>query len=294
MLSPRAVDREAMRVLRRLLEPKTSLAKTASLSSDTGPSKWGIFSSRNGWRRPVALIADEFVQAFLSREFLVPLSKNHGGALAGVAPRFDLSDIGNAFLRRGLAGSDPFARQHQELEPKTIKGANGIRHHVMVNAAETPLGWLRNRKGSDGKALISEAEFEAGERLRTDFTKAGLTSKVTADWSLAPGTAPKGRGGASQLEITDMALAARQRFAKALDAVGPGLNDILVEVCCHLHGLEDAERGLGWPKRAAKVVLKIALGRLADHYGLVPRERRRGRLRSWQAPTGSKSSKRPG
>ena len=285
MLSPRQVEREAMRVLRKLSEPRTVLARASSSKGKERNSSWGIFSARNNWRRPVAQITDEYVQAFLSREFLVPLATEHPGALTGIAPRYDLGELGGAFLRRGLAGADAFSKQHQMLQSKTIRDNTGIRHHVMVNAAETPLGWLRNRKGPDGKALISAAEFEAGERLRADFTKAGLTAKVTADWSLAPGTAPKGRGGANTLEITDMALAARQRFAKALDSVGPGLSDVLVEVCCQLHGLEEAEKGLGWPKRAAKVVLKIALGRLADHYGLVPREGRKGRLRSWHSPS---------
>ncbi len=275
MLSPRQVEREASRVLRRLAEPKTSLARIE------GSDKWGIFSSRNGWRRPVVQTADEYVSAFISREFLKALSGEHPGALAGVPPRHDLSEIGAAFLRREQAGADPFAGQHRLMATRTVKGTGNIKQRLTVNAAETPLGWLRTRKGSDGQTLISEVEFEAGERLREDFTKAGLTAKVTADWSLAPGTAPKGRGGAGQLEITDMALAARQRFAKALEAVGPGLSDVLVEVCCHLHGLEETERGLGWPKRAAKVVLKIALGRLALHYGLVPREGRHGRIRSW-------------
>ena len=50
--------------------------------------------------------------------------------------------------------------------------------------------------------------------------------------------------------------------------MGPGLSDILLETCCYLTGIEQAERALGWPQRSAKIVLKIALDRLAVHYGL--------------------------
>jgi len=76
-------------------------------------------------------------------------------------------------------------------------------------------------------------------------------------------------------------LAAKQRFARALSTVGPGLSDLLFEVCCHLTGLEAMESANGWPRRSGKVVLQIALDRLAAHYGLsLPR---RGRLRSWSA-----------
>lgn len=88
--------------------------------------------------------------------------------------------------------------------------------------------------------------------------------------------------GGQRLEapLTDMVLAAKQRFSAAMRAAGPGLNDLLFDVCCHLRGLEEAERANGWPTRSAKVVLRIALERLADHYGL--RVKGRTRMRSWR------------
>jgi hypothetical protein len=43
---------------------------------------------------------------------------------------------------------------------------------------------------------------------------------------------------------------------------------VLIDVCGHLQGLEQVERAAGWPQRAGKVILQLALQRLARHYGI--------------------------
>ena len=78
------------------------------------------------------------------------------------------------------------------------------------------------------------------------------------------------------LATADRVVAARSRVDQALKAAGEGLATILLEVCCLERGLEAAERRLGWPSRSGKLVLRLALGRLAVHYGLRPPEEMSG------------------
>jgi Domain of unknown function (DUF6456) len=138
--------------------------------------------------------------------------------------------------------------------------------------AESPLLRLAQRRDGDGKPLISEAEFAAGERLRRDFELAQLSPRVTALWGIEGATGSSRSRGLPPdgLPTAERALAARTRVDQALKAAGEGLATILLEVCCLERGLEAAERRLGWPSRSGKVVLRLALGRLALHYGLKP------------------------
>lgn len=132
---------------------------------------------------------------------------------------------------------------------------------VTVNLAESPLGWLRSR------GHVDERQFAAGEKLREDWERAGLLPRMTMVWdSPPPDRAP--RGPAEPGAATTTQLAARRRFDSAVKALGPGLRDIAWRVICAGEGMREAETALGWPARAGKLVLIMALDRLADHYRL--------------------------
>lgn len=157
----------------------------------------------------------------------------------------------------------------RELVEREIEGgqladagsATRGRRNVTVNLAESPLGWLRSRGHVDAR------QFEAGERLRSDYEIAALGPRVTMRWDPSP-TARGARGPAAGLDPTLAQIAAKRRFDAAIAAAGPGLNDILWRVVCACEGVSAAEKGLGWPARAGKLVLGMALDRVADHYGL--------------------------
>ncbi|MDP5280167.1 DUF6456 domain-containing protein [Sphingomonas sp. DG1-23] len=138
---------------------------------------------------------------------------------------------------------------------KAVRGQRS----VTVNLAESPLGWLRAR------GLVDARQFEAGERLRADYERALLGPSVTMRWDASP----RVPGGGTQADDPTVAqIAAKRRFDAAVAAVGQGLSDVLWRVVCAGEGLATAEKALGWPSRAGKLVLGIALDRLADHYRL--------------------------
>ena len=155
--------------------------------------------------------------------------------------------------------------------------------HAPRTARESPLQWLRRRKDKAGRPLLTEAQFQAGERLARDFCHAQLQPRVTANWSAAvPAERTRRAAPGAGVEMRDAVVAARQRVNRALEAVGPGLAGLLLDVCCHDIGLEAAERARGWPLRSAKVVLDLALTTLACHYGLIPPQHPiASRVRHW-------------
>lgn len=149
---------------------------------------------------------------------------------------------------------------------------------VRVNLAESPLSRLNQRRDAKGKAFLAENEFSAGERFRAEFERAGLQPRISANWE-AP-VASSGRGG-SAAEISDFAIDARRRLGRAIDALGPELSGVALDVCCFLKGLEQVERERRWPPRSAKLMLKTALSLLARHYGLSGMAEGSARVRHW-------------
>lgn len=252
------VAREARRVFRKLAHPGAHIA-----GDQEGPG-FALFVSERAKKRRFA-IAPEVMREFLRRDWLKPR--------ATTPESWCLSAAGEGWYRRAQAGADGFAAQHQLRAEKLVETHEGTRR-VIVNEGEAPLGWLRKRR------LIDSAQFEAGERLRRDYTIARLTPRLGVDLS-APMVLGR-RGARNHEAISETVLAAKQRFRAAMAAVGPGLADLLFDVCCHLSGLAEVEQEREWPRRSAKVVLDIALDRLAGHYGMRVTGRARAPMRAWQ------------
>jgi hypothetical protein len=263
--SPVDLIGDALRVLKRLAAPGARLTRRGNVYALTGTGRAGRAMH----------VPPPIVEAMRRRDWLTPALRT--------APEDEvliLSDLGLTWLRRTVEGDEaPALLYAPEAADEAVPEAWPGRGPAAVNDAESPVAQLRAARDGEVKPLIDEAQFLAAERFRRDFTLAQLAPRMTVDLT-APVVA--GRRGAQPGELSDIALAARQRFTRAVAAMGAGLSDVAIDVCCFLKALDAAESTRGWSDNASLVVLRIALDRLAAHYGFVIAGAR-SRTRVWRA-----------
>jgi hypothetical protein len=198
-----------------------------------------------------------------------PLDALHKACASGLVllegNRVRATTEARAFLRRALlAPEDAFQEQHRDSENRTVS-VDGIRQTARVNPLESPLGAIARLKEKSGQAYLAPEAIAAGERLHADFTRAQLQPRLTMAYE--PRLVSKTKGGAGgTADLCDTALAARMRVAKAMEAIGPELCGVALDVCCFQKGLELVERERQWPVRSAKLMLRAALMALVRHY----------------------------
>ena len=259
-LDEAAILHEGRRILRRLAEPGAVLAIAPDLERAVVLREFP-----DGRTARTGVVERKFAHAFALKEW-ISLRK------AGRVTTYDLSSIGRLALKRlmdeapaGLAEAPtPFADQHRDWDEKDIPTPEGPRR-MRYNLAENPVAVLGRRKDKDGMAFLSPDLINAAERLREDFELAQMGPRVAQNWDrfLTAGDRGGFRGDAGTAEGPR---AARDRVAAALRDLGPGLGDVALRVCCFLDGIEAAEQRMGWAARSGKIVLRIALQRLARHY----------------------------
>lgn len=250
----RGEQQEARRVLRRLCEPGSFL-RVLDKGKEAG---YGIFVKRNRWSKSVMKLGAPTFALFCREDLLE----------AQDGERYGPSLAARALYRRLSAPeaheSERFAAQHQWR----AQTQDGVRR----NLAQTPLEWLKARQAQTRASgwRLTEEEFAAGERLARDYEASGLRVRMTMDWE-RPVVQESGGGGRDA--VPARMLDARARLSAALKFVGPSLQSILLAACCDLCGLEEIESRFGWPRRSAKLVLKIALAQLALFYKAGCRQR---------------------
>lgn len=193
------------------------------------------------------------------------------GALSGGGNMCRANKQTPGWLRRARLGPNGFSQQHQLVTADALQR--------QVNVAESPLTRLAVTSKTS-KAFLDSHHVEAGERVRRLVERAQLQPRITLSYSSTLRSVSAGNIGA---DISDMAADARRELALIHRELTPDCAGIVIDVCGFLKGLQQVELERGWPRRSAKLVLRIALDQVAHHYGLGPFAQGRvsARRQSW-------------
>ena len=95
--------------------------------------------------------------------------------------RMTLTGAALASGKRANTETARFQDQHRDLDTAVIDVGAGP-DVAVINWSESPLGQLMRRKTRDGASFLSSAEYEAGERLRADYTRGQIMPRLSANW----------------------------------------------------------------------------------------------------------------
>lgn len=253
-LASRNMQRDVIPVLRKLAQPGAVLAVSAEMDKAVI-----VRSTDSETTQRMGVVERRVAQALALNRWITCAT---GARLC----QYRISNLGRTMLKTLMAQAENRAGGFREA-PGGFSAAppsrDAPRHRMGM--FDTPVLALARRRDRDGDPFLPPRLVRAAERIQDDFELAQMMPRTTSNWddyltagTSGPGHVPDGRdGGAS---------AARARVSNALRVLGPGLGDVVMECCCRLQGLEVAEKKLGWSARSGKIVLRIALQRLCQHY----------------------------
>lgn len=246
-----AIDRleaEAERVLRRLGEPGAVLAVA------DGMDRAVVVRDTDSGTHRTAVVERDVAQAMALKDWIACVGRSR-------VARYRITAAGRQMLARLVSDSD--RRRYAEAQGGRDGGPGIQARRARYSLGEPPLLGLARRRDRQGLPFLSREMVRAGERLREDYELAGLDGAEGPNWTaIVHGEARLPEDGSARSGPP----AARARVAAALRDLGPGLGDVVLRCCCRLEGLESAERDMGWSARSGKIVLRIALQRLRQHY----------------------------
>ncbi|WP_417248937.1 DUF6456 domain-containing protein [Celeribacter sp.] len=259
-LDEATVAREAKRVLRRLSEQGACLAVAMDMEKAVV-----VRDLPDGRTMRTAVLDRGVAQAIALKGWIAPQVK-------GKITRYSMTAAGRSALRAFLA-ADESARAGFAEAPAGFDGAlpwggaealdRGTPKRIRYSAPESPVMMLARRRDKDGSMFLAPELVAAAERVREDFELAQMGGYGREAWEAVVRGEDRGPWGDPNGFGPDPA---RARVCMVLNDLGPGLAEVVLRCCCYLDGMEQTESQLGWSARSGKIVLRIALQRLARHY----------------------------
>ncbi len=144
-----------------------------------------------------------------------------------------------------------------------------------------PEAVLRLLSGRDAEPFLAPHQVEAARMIVRLFERSRLRQRVTMSYD------PARVGGAGarpqQAELAHSAAEARKRLNAIATVLPPDCWSIVENVCGYDKGLQQVETERGWPRRSAKLVLRIGLEQASAVLGLISEGKgpRHGAVTSW-------------
>jgi hypothetical protein len=226
-------------------------ARTGGLAVLRGPDRR---------RRPAARLS--------RREMAVLLAEGAIEPNPSAADQYVLTAAGRARAARDRAPADePFLAQHRGLTDRDVFDPHtNKRRRVRARGDGAAIKALAELRGADGRPILNADEVRAAESFAGDWARGQIGLYRGVDLAAPPrGKAARGPGGGPEAG-TVAALDARRRVERVEASLAPTLSELVRDVLVAEESLPALERRRGWPSKAGRAALKIALAQLAQVY----------------------------
>ena len=160
------------------------------------------------------------------------------------------------WLKRRLSGPEDNAAKHRQITHEPNGSRRGLERDLLSRLAH-----------AGDESFLAPHHLEAGRRVGRWGERAQLRQRVTMSYDPAQ-VGGRRHGGGS--DIADMAAEARKWLARIYAELPRDCAETVIDVCVFEKGLQTIETERRWPRRSAKLVLRIGLDQLADRLGLTP------------------------
>jgi hypothetical protein len=137
-------------------------------------------------------------------------------------------------------------------------------------------------RDGDGQPFLLPHHMMAAARLERLIERACLAPRLTMSYD--PARVSGGdRAGKGAADASDAASDARRKLNQLADAIPADCWGVMFDVCGLGMGLQAVETSRRWPRRSAKLVLRIGLEHLALLLGLTAQAtgKEQGRVQAW-------------
>ncbi len=157
----------------------------------------------------------------------------------------------------GAGNTGGFAAQHRQV----IKTKEGI----ALNMLEGPVLALSKTKKGQG-AFLAQHHMLAATRVQSLVLRSQMMQRTTMSYDPTR-VGGKNCGGSLGADLSLSAIDARKALSEMLGCLPADCAGVVMDVCGFQKGLQLIETERRWPRRSAKLILRIGLEQLAHKMG---------------------------